>query len=57
MSEFTSKIYLDFSINNGCLSSDNEENTTSGENSSSINYESIEDIFNYEPVKEDPIIQ
>ena len=55
MSEFTSKIYLDFSINNGCLSSDNEENTTSGENSSSINYESIEDIFNYEPVKEDPI--
>ena len=55
MSEFTSKIYLDFSINNGCLSSDNEENTTSGENSSSRNYESIEDIFNYEPVKEDPI--
>ena len=55
MSEFTSKIYLDFSINNGCLSSDNEENTTSGENSSSKNYESIEDIFNYEPVKEDPI--
>jgi hypothetical protein len=55
MSELTSNNYLDFSINNGCLSSDTEENTSSGENSSIINYESIEGIFNYEPTKEDPI--
>ena len=55
MGEITSNNYLDLSINNGCFSSDREENTSSGEISSTINYESIEEIFNYIPVNEDPI--
>jgi len=55
MSEFTSINYLDFSINNGCFSSDNEENLSSDENSSTISYETIENIFSYEPIKEDNI--
>ena len=55
MNEFTSIYSLDFSINNGCPSSDIEENNSSEEKSSIINYETIKNIFNYPPIKEDTI--
>ena len=55
MSEFTSVDSLDFSFNNGCISSNYEENTSSGENFSTISYGTIEKIFNSQPNKEDPI--
>jgi hypothetical protein len=55
MSEFTSVDSLDFSFNNGCISSNYEENTSSGENFSTISYGAIEKIFNSQPNKEDPI--
>ena len=55
MNEFTSINYLDFSINNGCFSSDNEENLSSEENPITISYETITNIFSYEPIKEDNI--
>jgi hypothetical protein len=55
MSEFASVDSLDFSFNNGCISSNYEENTSSGENFSTISYGTIEKIFNSQPNKEDPI--
>ena len=55
MSEFTFIESLDFSFNNGCISSNNEKNTSSGENFSTISYGTIEKIFNSQPNKEDPI--
>ena len=55
MSEFTSVDSLDFSFNNECISSNYEENTSSGENFSTISYGTIEKIFNSQPNKEDPI--
>ena len=57
MSEFTSINSLDLSINNGCFSSDNEENLSSEENSSTISYKAIKKIFSYDPIKEDNITE